>query len=95
MDIFDKYVHLCNNTFINTIVQPFYIDNILKEYYINISWKAGKRGQIEDMIKLCHDILFIIVQFPTKIASSLNQFTHSLYWFKICVCVYLVILIDF
>ena len=51
MDIFDKDVHLYNNTgkiFINTTVQPFYIDNILKEYYINISWKAGKRGQIED-----------------------------------------------
>jgi hypothetical protein len=38
MDIFDKDVHLYNNTgkiFINTTVQPFYIDNILKEYYIS------------------------------------------------------------
>jgi hypothetical protein len=56
MDIFDKNVHLYNNTgkiFIDTAVQPSYIDNILKEYYNNISWKAGKRGQIEDMIQLC------------------------------------------
>jgi hypothetical protein len=40
MDIFDKDVHLYNNTgkiFIDTTVQPSYIDNILKEYYINIS----------------------------------------------------------
>jgi hypothetical protein len=61
MDVFDKDVHLYNNIwkiFINTTVQPFYIDNILKEYYINISWKAGKRGQIEDMIQLCHDIVY-------------------------------------
>jgi hypothetical protein len=25
--------------------------------------KGGKRGQIEDMIQFCHDIVFIIVQF--------------------------------
>jgi hypothetical protein len=61
MDIIDKDVHLYNNTgkiFINcnTTVQPFHIDNILKENYIkNISCEAGKRGQIEDMIQLCHD----------------------------------------
>jgi hypothetical protein len=68
MDIFDKYVHLYNNTgkiFINTTVQPFYIDNILKEYYINISWKTGKKVQIEDMIQLC--LGSFDKQFPTKI----------------------------
>jgi hypothetical protein len=40
MYIFDKDVHLYNITgkiLINTTVQPFYIDNILKEYYINIT----------------------------------------------------------
>jgi hypothetical protein len=79
MDIFDINVHLYNNIgkiFIKITVQPFYIDNILKEYCINISWKAGKRGQIEDM----HDSimswyclsLYSLVgsfdkQFPTKI----------------------------
>jgi hypothetical protein len=76
MDIFDKDVHLYNNTgktFINTTVQPFYIDNILKEYYINISWKAGKRGHIEDMIQLCHDILFIIVQFVRFIWQTISN----------------------
>jgi hypothetical protein len=39
MDIFDDDVHLYNNTgkiLINTTAQPFYIDIILKEYYINI-----------------------------------------------------------
>jgi hypothetical protein len=52
-------------------VQPF-----LKEYCINISWKAGKREQIEDI--WLNYVMFIIVlfgiglfnkQFPTKIAS--------------------------
>jgi hypothetical protein len=76
MEIFDKNVHLYNNTckiFINTTVQPFHIDNILKEYYINVSWKAGKRGQIEDMIQFCHDILFIIVQFGRFIWQTISN----------------------
>jgi hypothetical protein len=76
MDIFNKDVHLYNNTgkiFISTTVQPFHIDNILKEYYINISWKAGKRGQIEDTIQLCHDILFIIVQFRRFIWQTISN----------------------
>jgi hypothetical protein len=47
MDIFDKDVHLYNNTgkiFFNTTVQAFYIDNILKEYYILILVERQAKG---------------------------------------------------
>jgi hypothetical protein len=60
---------------INTTVQAFYIDNILKEYYINISWKAGKRGQIKTWFNYgmiyCLSLYSLVgsfdKQFPTKI----------------------------
>jgi hypothetical protein len=47
MDIFDEDVHLYNNTgkiLINTTAQPFYIDIILKEYYINILVERQAKG---------------------------------------------------